>query len=179
VDSLELNKIIAAVLVVGIVFFMTGLIGDHLVHVTAPDHLALKITGGSAPVSTAPVADPPVATLLAQADPKRGESDTQKLGCVACHTFNQGGKAGLGPNLYGVVGGPHAHMVGYDYSAALKAKTGPWTYDELYTWLKKPSAYAPGTKMTFAGVDDPKERADVIAYLRSLAATPEPLPAAQ
>jgi len=56
-----------------------------------------------------------------------------------------------------VVGGPHAHMAEYEYSAALKAKQGPWTYDELYQWLKKPAAYAPGTKMTFAGVDDPKQ----------------------
>ena len=101
-----------------------------------------------------------------------------KLGCIACHTFNEGGKAGLGPNLYGVVGGPHAHMPGFEYSAGLKAHTGPWTFEELDKWLTKPAAYSPGTKMSFAGIPDPKERADVIDYLHTLSATPVPLPAA-
>jgi cytochrome c len=179
-SGIEVNKLIAAFLVVGIVFFLTGLIGDNVIRVTIPAHTAINIAGSAAPAApSTPGAEPPIEALLAQADAKRGEADTQKVGCVACHTFNQGGKAGIGPNLYGVVGGPHGHMVGFDYSAALKAKPGPWTYDALYQWLKKPSAYAPGTKMTFAGVEDPKQRADVIAYLRSLSATPEPLPAPQ
>jgi cytochrome c len=132
-----------------------------------------------AAASAAPAAgggDPPIASLLPTADPAKGQADTTKYGCIACHTFNEGGKAGIGPNLYGVVGGPHAHMAGFDYSTALKSKQGPWTYDELYEWLKNPSAYAPGTKMTFAGIADPKDRADVIAYLRSLSPNPEPLP---
>jgi cytochrome c len=132
---------------------------------------------GKAATNAPPAGDPPVETLLASADPKAGEADTRQLGCVACHTFTDGGRAGIGPNLYGVVGGPHAHMVGFNYSAALKAKQGPWTYDELYQWLKKPSAYAPGTRMTFAGINNPKERADVIDYLRTLSPNPEPLPA--
>jgi cytochrome c len=131
---------------------------------------------GAAPAPAAGGGDPPIATLLASADAARGDADTKKLGCVVCHTFNEGGKAGLGPNIYGIVGAPHAHMQGYTYSPALKGKEGPWTYDALNEWLKKPSAYAPGTKMTFAGVADAKERADIIAYLRSLAATPQPLP---
>jgi len=101
-----------------------------------------------------------------------------KSGCIACHSFNEGGKAGVGPNLYGVVGAPHGHMAGYAYSAALKGKEGPWTYDEMNQWLKKPSAYAPGTKMSFAGLSDAKARANVIAYLRSLSPNPEPLPQA-
>ena len=144
---------------------------------TAAPAPAAASAGGAPAAGAPPAGEPPVETLLASADPKAGEADTHKLGCIACHTFNDGGKAGIGPNLYGVVGGPHAHMKGFDYSAALKSKQGPWTYDELYQWLKKPSAYAPGTKMTFAGIPNPKERADVIAYLRSLSPNPEPLPA--
>jgi cytochrome c len=129
---------------------------------------------GGAP---APAAEPSVDTLLASADPARGEAATKKQGCVACHTFNEGGKAGLGPNLYGVVGAPHGHQEGFNYSAALKSHQGPWTYEELDKWLAKPAAYAPGTRMTFMGVKDPKERADIIDYLRTLSANPEPLPA--
>jgi cytochrome c len=114
--------------------------------------------------------------MLAAADPAAGKADTLKLGCIACHSFNEGGKNGIGPNLYGVVDRPQASHEGYTYSAALKAHTDKWTYDNLNVWLTKPAAYAPGTKMTFAGVPDEKTRADVVAYLRTLAATPEPLP---
>ena len=128
------------------------------------------------PGATPAVAVEPIAARLASADAAAGQKDTLKLGCIACHSFNEGGKAGLGPNLYGVVGGPHAHMEGYQYSAALKAHAGPWTYEELDKWLTKPSAYAPGTKMSFAGIANPKERADVIDYLHTLAHDPEPLP---
>jgi cytochrome c len=129
----------------------------------------------TASTSSAPE-EPSIDMLLADADPKRGQADTLKYACMACHSFNEGGKAGVGPNLYGVVGGPHAHMPGFAYSEALKSKTGPWTYEELNKWLTKPAAYAPGTKMILAGVPDPKDRADLIAYLRSLSANPEPLP---
>jgi cytochrome c len=155
---------------------------DYL-HTLSPNPEALPPPVAEAPPAPAAASnasaaapEPSIEALLASADPKVGEADTRKLGCIACHTFTEGGKAGLGPNLYGVVGGPHAHMEGFNYSAALKSKQGPWTFDELNEWLTKPSAYAPGTRMTFAGIKNPKERADVIAYLRSLSANPEPLP---
>ncbi len=180
-DSLEVNKACAAVLVAGITFMLAGLVGDGLVHPKRLQTTAIKIDvpeeKGAAP-AVAVAADPPVAVELASADVGAGEALVKGQGCVACHSFNEGGKAGVGPNLYGVLGAPHGHMVGYEYSAALKAKAGPWTYDELYEWLKKPSAYAPGTKMSYAGLADPKKRADIIDYLRSLSHTPEPLPAA-
>ena len=142
----------------------------------APDAEPAQAPAASA-FAAANEAEPPIAELLATADPARGQADTLKYACIACHTFTEGGKAGIGPNLYGVVGGPHAHMPGFAYSDALKSKQGPWSYEELNKWLTKPAAYAPGTKMLLAGVPDPKDRADLIAYLRGLSANPEPLPA--
>ncbi len=147
---------------------------DYL-HTLAANPEALPTPPPAGAAAAAPAA-PDLNTLLASGDAKLGQADTLKLGCIACHTFTEGGKAGLGPNLYGVVGGPHAHMQGYDYSNALKAKQGPWSFAELDAWLTKPAAYAPGTKMTFAGIPDAKQRADVILYLRSLSADPVPLP---
>jgi cytochrome c len=177
-DSMEVNKTVAAVLVAGIAFFLTGTIGMNLVNEKPLKQTAIKIevpeAGSSGPPAVAQLA--PIATLLAKADPAAGEADTKKLGCTACHTFVEGGKAGIGPNLYNVVGGPHGHMQGFDYSAALKSKTGPWTFDELNEWLNKPSAYAPGTRMSFAGIRNDQERADVIDYLHTLSATPVALP---
>ena len=129
---------------------------------------------GAAP---APAGDTPIEQRLASADVKAGQADTMKLGCIACHTYVEGGKAGIGPNMWNVVGGNiGSHMEGYQYSAALKGKGGKWTDAELDKWLTKPAAYAPGTKMTFMGVADPKQRADVIAYLHTLANNPIPLP---
>ena len=178
-DSMEINKGMAAVLVAGIVFFLTGLIGVHLVTEERPAKVAIAIQGAPAAEPAAAAAKPeelpPIAPLLAKADVATGESTVKKL-CSSCHTFTEGGKAGVGPNLYGVVGGPHAHMEGFNYSAGMKAKTGNWTFDELNAWLKKPSAYVQGTRMAFAGINNDQQRADVIAYLRSLSANPVPLP---
>ena len=111
-DSLETNKVCAAVLVAGIAFFLSGLIGETLVHVTPLKQSAIKIDVPEAAGAAAPQADPPIAALLVSADPKKGQALTQQVGCVACHSFNQGGKPGVGPNLYNVVGGPHAHEQG-------------------------------------------------------------------
>jgi cytochrome c len=177
-DSLEVNKAVASVLVGGIVFMLAGLVSEVVVH---PNHLqqpAIKIDVGAAPAAGAAppeVVVPPIAPLLAKADPAAGEATAKKV-CAVCHTFNEGGRPGVGPNLYGVVMGPHAHEQGYSYSTALKGKQGNWDYEALNHWLKKPSAYAPGTKMGFAGINNDQQRADVIAYLRSLSPSPAPLP---
>jgi cytochrome c len=119
---------------------------------------------------------PPLAPLLASADPEAGHAYTKKI-CIACHNFAEGAGAKVGPDLYGVVGRERASMPGYEYSAALKGKPGKWTYDTLNEWLYKPAAFAKGTKMAYAGLSDAKLRADVIDYLRTLAKSPEPLPA--
>jgi cytochrome c len=179
-DSMEVNKGIAAILVAGIVFFLTGLIGDSLVRERQPEKPALVIA--AAPAATGggeakPAGPAPIAPLLASADPKVGDQFVHRV-CVACHTFDKGGKPGVGPNLYGVVAGPHDHEQGFSYSPALeKFKGQPWTFDALNQWLYKPSAYAPGTRMSFAGITNDKQRADVIAYLRSLSDNPVALPA--
>jgi cytochrome c len=176
-DSLELNKAAAAVLLAGIAFVGAGLLGRALVdpEVPAKVHIAVAEPAGATAIAKAP-APVPISVLLVSASAKDGENLTKQQGCVACHTFNKGGPAGIGPNLYGVVGGPHAHMAGFDYSDALKSKKGPWTFAELNEWLTKPSAYAPGTKMTFAGLPNAKKRADIIEYLRENADHPVPKP---
>ena len=119
-----------------------------------------------------------VAALLQTASPKEGHAIMERVGCTACHSIAKGGPAIVGPDLYGVVGRPVASVPGFDYSAALKKHHGPWTYAELFEWIKDPAAYAPGTKMTFAGLPDAKQRADVISFLRTLSPHPEPLPPA-
>jgi cytochrome c len=177
--GLEVNKGIAAVLVAGIAFFLTGFIGDLLVQNKVPEKVAIDIqmpqaapTGGAA----APSGPPNIDNLIATADPAKGEAFTKTI-CVACHSFNQGGAAGVGPNLYGVLGAKHGHMEGFNYSKALASIPGPWTYEALNHWLYDPAAYAPGTRMTYAGIKNNQQRAEVIAYLRSLSPNPEPLPA--
>jgi len=180
-DSMEVNKGVAAFLVAGIAFFVAGTVGVNLVTENKPEKPAIAIKVEEAAAATAPQAPAPlpyVGALLAKADVAAGEAATKKLGCVACHTFTDGGRAGVGPNLYGVVGAPHGHSPDFNYSNALKAKSGPWTYDALNEWLFKPAVYAPGTRMAFAGIKDDQERANVIAYLRSLSKSPEPLPPA-
>jgi cytochrome c len=177
-DSMEVNKGIAAILVAGILFFLTGLIGDALVRERLPEKTVLNIAAAPAASGAGaaqPAALPPIAPLLASADPAAGEAIAKKV-CVACHTFTKGGKSGVGPNLYGVVGAPHGHMEGFNYTAGLKAKQGPWTYEELNEWLRKPNSYVPGTRMAFAGINSDKQRADIIDWLRTLSDNHEPLP---
>jgi cytochrome c len=177
-DSIEVTKVSTAVLVAGIAYFLAGTIGSIVVHPERPAKPAIEIKGEAtetaAPVAEAPLA--PIEPLLAAADPAAGAATFKTL-CTSCHTSNEGGKAGLGPNLYGVVGGPHAHMEGFNYTAGLKAKTGPWTYDELNQWLNKPASYVPGTRMAFVGIKSDTTRANVIVFLRSLSKDPVPLPA--
>jgi cytochrome c len=177
-DSIEVTKVSTAVLIAGIAYFLTGMIGANIVHPERPAKPAFEIKGG-APEATGPVAEEklaPIEPLLASADPAVGEATFKKL-CTSCHTATEGGKSGVGPNLYGVVGAEHGHMAGFNYTPGLKEKSGPWTYEELNQWLKKPTSYVKGTRMAFAGINNDKSRADVIAYLRSLSKEPVPLPA--
>ncbi len=180
-NSLELNKVFAAVLTAGITFMVAGEVGKLLVHGERPHESAIRIgdpTGGAPAAAPAevPVAEP-ISGLLANANVEAGQVIAQR-NCGACHTFNEGGRNGIGPNLYGIIGAPHAHAEGFNYSAAIRSKEGPWTYEDMNAWLFKPSDYAPGTRMAYAGLRNTGQRADLIAYLRTLDSSPEPLPPA-
>lgn len=118
----------------------------------------------------------PIATLLASSDASKGEAVFAK--CASCHTINAGGANGIGPNLHGVVGeGIGTGAGGFAFSDALKSVGGTWTFEQLDAWLKSPKAFAPGTKMTFAGLSKPEDRANLIAYLNTQGSN-LPLPAA-
>jgi cytochrome c len=146
---------------------------EPLPPVTAADTAAAS---GAAAPAAAPAA-PSFDVLLAKADPARGQAFTKKI-CIACHNFQEGGPNKTGPALYGVVGRDKGSVPGYTYSAAMKAKGGKWTLADLNEWLTKPKAYVPGTKMSYAGIESPQQRADVVDYLRTLSKNPEPLPGA-
>ncbi|BDG70881.1 c-type cytochrome [Roseomonas fluvialis] len=169
--NLEGNKIIAAVLTAGVTFGVAGVIGSLLVHPKRPHHAAISIGGeAAAPAAAAPAAPAldPITPLLAAANVQNGQQVAQRQ-CAACHSFNEGGRNGVGPNLYGIVGAKHAHADGFNYSAALRGMADkPWTYEELNAWIHNPRAYAAGNRMSYAGLTNTQQRADLIAYLRSI-----------
>jgi cytochrome c len=177
-ESMEFTKIGAALLTAGIGFVGLGIVADNLSHPTLLKESVLKIKlpeTAASPTAAPPAALPPISVLLAKADPAAGEAYTHKI-CIACHNFNAGAGNKVGPLLYGVVGRDKASYAGYTYSSALKSKGGKWTFADLNEWLHKPSAFAHGTKMAYAGLDNDQMRANVIDYLRTLSPSPEPLP---
>ena len=116
----------------------------------------------------------PLANLLAAADPAKGETVFAK--CAACHTINSGGANGIGPNLWGAFGKAHGHVPGFAYSDALKGVPGSWDFEGMDKWLTSPRKYAPGTKMSFAGLSNPEDRANLMVYMNSMGSN-LPLPA--
>jgi cytochrome c len=127
------------------------------------------------PAAAAPAAEatPDFAKAIPMADVMAGASVAER--CGACHDWSKGGPNKIGPNLYGVVGRPKAMHPGFDYSPAMKAKGGNWTYAELFNFLRQPPAFVPGTKMSFAGLPRASDRLNVIAFLRMQADSPAPL----
>ncbi|MDR3472864.1 MAG: cytochrome c family protein [Devosia sp.] len=177
-DSFELNKIIGAVLgtllfVMGVGFLAEGIYAPITSAGASYDLPEPTGAGGAAAAPKAPAV--PLPELLAKADPVAGADSAKK--CQSCHDFTEGGANKTGPALYDVVGREIASHPDYPYSDALKADAGQkWTYENLDKWLTSPKTFAPGTKMTFIGISDDAERADVIAYLRSLSHNPVPFP---
>ncbi len=176
-DSFELNKIAGAVL--GSLLFVMGLsvISDMLFaapHPAKPGYELAAAPESHGAVAAAPEASIPLPTLLAKADPKKGENLVKA--CAACHSLDASGSAkATGPSLYGVIDRAVA-STSFSYSDAMKAKGGKWGYEQVNAFLANPKGVVAGTKMSYAGEKDPAKRADIIAYLRSMSANPAPLP---
>jgi cytochrome c len=179
-DSFEINKILGAILFTCLVTLALNIAAGAIFSPVTPEKPGYEVAvveqpaAGAKPEAAAPAE--PIEKLLATAAVDKGEQAAKK--CQACHTFTKGGPNRIGPNLWGIVNRPKGSEAGFAYSDAIKKLGGNWTIDDLNAFLTSPRTYAPGTKMTFVGLPKGSERADVIAYLNSLADSPAPLPKA-
>jgi cytochrome c len=180
-SSLESNKIAAAVLTAGVVAMLSGFVAELVYHPTVEleeDAYVIAASDGAAPAAAPAAEEPalePIVPLLADADPAAGETVARK--CSACHSFDEGGPNKVGPNLYDIVNKPIAAHEGFSYSDALvEHADDTWTYENLNAFLHEPKDFAPGTKMSFAGLNKVGDRADLVAWLRTQSANPAPLP---
>jgi cytochrome c len=184
-DSFELNKLIGAFLGTLFVIFSIGIVSDSIFASPVPEKPGFGIEaaeedhGGAAGGAEQP-AEEPIANLLVKADATAGQAVFKK--CAACHTDDSGGANKVGPNLWNIVNRPVASHEGFAYSSAMKefAQGGSvvWDYEHLSHFLASPKGYVKGTAMGFAGIKKPEERANLIAYLRTTADSPAPLPEA-
>ena len=181
-DSFEINKIIAAVLLTALIIIGIGKFTDILFHVEKPKESAYKIEGlevaststSSAEVKTKVVEALDIKALLAMGDLGHGEKVFKK--CTACHQIAAEGKNMIGPNLWSVIGRTAGSISDYKYSKAMVAYGKEWTFEEMNNYLIKPQAYVKGTKMAFAGLRKEKDRASVILFMNSKSSNPKPLP---
>ena len=177
-DTFELNKIAGGLLATLLVLYVINGIGNIAVSPHDLDTVAYPVPEMEGAATAAPVADevegPTLAAMLAAADVDKGKKVAKK--CVACHTFEQGGKNKIGPNLWNIVGRDMATMGGFSYSSKMTAVEGAWSFASINDFLTNPKKYMPGNKMTFPGLKKPTDRANVIVYLRTLSDSPQPLP---
>ena len=169
------NTIAGWVLFAGIVALGSSIVAGEIFHSERPEKMGYPIEGVELEGEHGAEAEQPIAVYLASADPAKGQQVFNK--CVACHNAAQGGPNALGPNLWGIMGAQIAAKPGFAYSDALKSKGGTWTWDAMSEWLKSPKAFAQGTKMTFAGLSNPQDRANVMAWMNAQGSN-LPLPAA-
>lgn len=180
--SLTVNKIAAAGLTAGVIAMTAGLIGNLIIvppgyHHGEEKQFAYVIEGSGAPVEAAAVEEPgiePILALLADADVEAGQRRARA--CTACHAFEAGGPNKVGPNLWNIVNAPKAQVPGFSYTDALAGIAEPWGYHELNLFIADPRAYAPGTKMSYGGMRNVNHRAELIAWMRTRADSPAPLP---
>ena len=177
-NSFEINKIIGAILLTCLGLVALNITAGALFAPEIPAKPGYEIAVKPAPSETgkAAPAEVPIEKALASADVKRGEA-TGKI-CQTCHNLTKGAGPKIGPDLWDVVGRPKGSIAGFAYSEAIKSKGGDWTVADLNTFLTNPRGFAPGTKMTFAGLPREDQRADVIAFLNTLSDHPKPLPTA-
>jgi len=180
-NSFELNKVLGALLGTCLILVAMHIAAGAIFTPEKPAKPGYEIAvkeeqpkSGAAPAAPTAVS---IDALLASASAERGSEVAKQ--CQPCHNFQEGQGPKIGPDLYNVVGRKIASAPGFNYSSALKSKNGTWDFNALNAWLTKPSAYAPGTAMTFAGLSNDKQRADVIAYIDTLSPNPVPLPKPQ
>ena len=180
-DSFEINKIIAAVLLTALIIIGIGKFTDVLFHVEKPKESAYKIEGlevastsASTGAETKIVEVVDIKALLAMGDLGHGEKVFKK--CTACHQIASDGKNMIGPNLWSVIGRTAGSVNDYKYSKAMIAYGKEWTFEEMNSYLIKPQAYVKGTKMAFAGLRKEKDRASVILFMNAKSGNPKPLP---
>jgi len=170
------NTIAGWTLFAGIVALGASIVSGEAFHSERPEEMGYPIEGVVPEGEGGAEAELPIAAYLAKADPAKGQTVFAK--CTACHNADKGGANALGPNLWGIIGEPVGKGHGFAFSPALAEHGGTWDWDTLSAWLSSPKKFAPGTKMTFAGLSDPQARADVIAFLNTKSDAPKPLPAA-
>jgi cytochrome c len=171
------NTIAGWVLFAGIVALGSSIVAGETFKSERPEEMGYPIEGVVQEGEGGAEAEKPIAFYLATADAAAGEQVFKK--CTACHNADKGGANALGPNLYGVMGeGIGKGHAGFAFSPALSGVGGTWNWDTMSAWLASPKKFAPGTKMTFAGLSNPQDRANVMAFLNSRDDAPQPLPAA-